>query len=163
MKNKKTYFPFGLDIILYLVFSIISLGVLIFIVVKFNDPLRISIISFLFIFATYYFLKTLILYRIKFNDKEISMIKDYGIFKEDRVQDKITINLEEVVEFKVILSDSNSSGVKQKSAGKKNKFIEFSMKDESKKRIFVSNMNKKQLLNIVNRIENITNLELITK
>ena len=91
------------------------------------------------------------------------MIKDYGIFKEDRVQDKITINLEEVVEFKVILSDSNSSGVKQKSAGKKNKFIEFSMKDESKKRIFVSNMNKKQLLNIVNRIENTTNLELITK
>ena len=37
------------------------------------------------------------------------------------------------------------------------------MKDESKKRIFVSNMNKKQLLNIVQRIENITNLELITK
>ena len=163
MKNKKTYYPFGLDSIMYLVFSLISIGVLIFILVRYNDILRVVIVSILSTFALYFFLKIFLIYRIIFDDKIVKIGKDYGLFQEDRVQSKVEVNLIDMKEFKVILSESNSSGEKMNGHSKKKKYLEFIMNDDSRKRILVSYMNKKQLLSIVKRIEEYTNKEVTIK
>ncbi len=163
MKNKKTYYPFGLDSIMYLAFSLISIGVLIFILVRYNDILRVVIVSILSTFALYFFLKIFLIYRIIFDDKIVKIGKDYGLFQEDRVQSKVEVDLTDMKEFKVILSESNSNGEKMNGHSKKKKYLEFIMNDDSRKRILVSYMNKKQLLSIIKRIEDYTNKEVTIK
>ena len=163
MKNKKTYYPFGIGIAVFLIFAAVAIGVLIFILIKYHNLARELILSVLIALTLYSFFKPFFVYRIIFNEKTIFINKDFGIFKEDRIQSKVEVNLEEVSEFKVVLTETNSDGEKIKGLTKKNKFLELIMNDGSKKRLSVSNMNKKQLLSIVKRIEESTNKELTIK
>ncbi|MBP5343254.1 hypothetical protein J6Y73_04950 [bacterium] len=163
MKNKKTYFPFGNDIILFGTLSIVALGVLLYIIIFSPDLVRIIIASILFSFLFYSALKPLIVYRITMTDSNISINKDYGLFKEDRIQEKENINLNDIKEFKVIYSNSTSNGTKINNLNKKFKYIEFILNDAATKRISVTSMNNKQILKIVNKIEELTKIEVTTK
>ena len=99
------------------------------------------------------------MYQIKVNDDTLSMNKDFGIFEEDRVQSETSVDLKEVTEYKVILSSKNSKGEPYKAKVNPRKFIAFTLKDGSIQRLFVQNMNKKQILNLLSYIESKTGIE----
>ena len=163
---KKKILPLGLSTLIYGIVCVLILGLSLFITLKqFEEGVepqiwRIIVVWILFLFVLYMFIAPVIMYTISIKDNLISMKKDFGIFEEDRIQYKEEVNLSEVKEFKIILSDKNSKGEPYKSRVSKRKFILFVMNDQLEKRLYVSNLNKKQLVNLVNYIKEKTSLEL---
>ncbi len=164
---KKRIFPFGTFIIIYMVVALLVLGLGIFITVNQlsseNGQLwRIIVIWVMFLLIAFFSISPIIMYQVKINDNVLSMGKDFGLFEEDRVQSATTIDLTNVKEYKVILSTKNSKGEPYKSKVSPRKFIAFTLKDDSVERLFVQNMNKKQILKLLSYIEEKTGLE-VTK
>lgn len=161
---KKRMFPFGTLVILYFCFSLVVLGLGIFITINQtqseNGQLwRIIVIWVLFLIIAFFAASPFVMYQIKIDDDILSMNKDFGVFEEDRVQAKTSVDLKEVTEYKVILSSKNSKGEPYKTKVSPRKFIAFTLKDGSIERLFVHNMNKKQLLKLLSYIESKTNIE----
>ena len=163
---KKRIFPLGTFIIIYLVAARAVLGFGIFITInqlssENGQIWRIIIIWVLFLLIVFFAVSPIIMYQVKINDNVISMSKDFGLFEEDRVQSAVSIDLKNVKEYKVILSTKNSKGEPYKSKVSPRKFIAFTMNDENEtvERIFVHNMNKKQILKLLSYIEEVTGKE----
>ena len=157
---KKTYLPFGKFIIIYGSVFLVALALLfVFIFKDGSTHLQIILLSVLSVLVGYYFISPIIIYSVKINGSVISIKKDFGIFKEDRIQKKTDVDLADIKEYKVIMSDRDSEGVAYASKATKKMYIEFVMNDDSKKRIFVSNMSKKQLKGIQSNIKEITSKE----
>ncbi len=161
---KKRIFPFGPLIIVYFCFSLVVLGLGIFITINqlqsANGQIwRIIVIWVLFVLIAFFAISPFVMYQIKVNDDTLSMNKDFGIFEEDRVQSETSVDLKEVTEYKVILSSKNSKGEPYKAKVNPRKFIAFTLKDGSIQRLFVQNMNKKQILNLLSYIESKTGIE----
>ena len=162
---KKTYLPFGTFIKIYGAIFLIVLGLFLYFILREGGatPLQIVFLSILVLLVGYYFVSPMIIYIVKIKDKEISIKKDFGLFREDRIQSKVNLNLDDVKEYKVILSDRDSEGKAYASKAQKKMYIEFILNDESKRRIFVSNMSKNQLKKILSDINSITGLEATTE
>ena len=161
---KKRMFPFGTLIILYFCFSLVVLGLGIFITINQSQSengqlWRIIVIWVLFILIAFFAVSPFVMYQIKIDDTILSMNKDFGLFEEDRVQAKTSVDLNNITEYKVILSSKNSKGEPYKAKVQPRKFIAFTLKDGSIERLFVHNMNKKQILNLLSYIESKTGIE----
>ena len=165
MKNKKkTFIPFCVSTILYGVGALAAIALLVYILVSENrDALRLIIGSLLLLILLYSFVSPIIMYRMKFDGEALSMNKDFGIFKEDRVQYKEKVELKNIKEYKVILSDRNSKGEAYKTKAPKKKYIEFIMNDGSKKRLYVSLYFKKQILKVLSLVKDITGIDVTTQ
>ena len=159
--KKKTIIPLGLFIFIYfLVFLVILALSLYFILKRDLQVFAYILLVILNLVMIYYFLTPIIFYTIRIKDSIIKMNNDFGIFKEDRIQHKVDIDLKEVKEFRVILSDRDSNGDPYKAKVQKRKYIEFFMKDDTKKRVYVSYLNNKQLHKLVSIITEISNVEI---
>jgi len=162
---KKTYLPFGKYIIIY--GSVFLVALALFFVFMFKEggptPLQIVLLSILVVLVGYYFISPIIIYSVKIKDGVISIKKDFGLFKEDRIQKKTQVELKDIKSYKVIMSDRDSEGIAYQAKAQKKMYIEFIMNDDSKKRIFVSNMSKKQVKSILSNIKEITNKEISTE
>ncbi|MCR5741257.1 MAG: hypothetical protein K6G38_02190 [Gammaproteobacteria bacterium] len=165
---KKRIFPLGLSALLYAVIALAVLAFAIVITVTQKDnqqAWRIIIVWAVFAIVLYFLVSPIIVYSIKLENDTLSMSKDYGLFEEDRVQSKESVNLKEIKEFKVILSEKNSKGEPYKARVPKRKFLSFTMNDEAGtiKRLFVHNLSNKQLLKLVDTIKEISGVELTTE
>ena len=159
--KKKTIIPLGLFIFIYfLVFLVILALSLYFILKRDLQVFAYILLVILNLVMIYYFLTPIIFYTIRIKDSIIKMNNDFGFFKEDRIQHKVDIDLKEVKEFRVILSDRDSNGDPYKAKVQKRKYIEFFMKDDTKKRVYVSYLNNKQLHKLVSIITEISNVEI---
>ena len=162
---KKTYLPLGRNILVYGIVFLVAVGLFLFFMLKEGGPtpLQIVLLSILVLIVGYYFISPMLIYKVSIKDNTISINKDFGLFKEDRIQAKTVVELKEVASYRVILSDRNSSGVAYQAKAPKKMFIEFILKSDEKKRIFVSNMSKKQLKSILSNIKEITGIEKSTE
>ncbi len=162
---KKTYLPFGRNIIIYGIVFLVALGLFLFFMLKDGGPtpLQIVLLSVLVLIVGYYFISPMLIYKVKIKNDTISINKDFGLFKEDRIQNKVDVNLKDIKSYRVILSDRNSEGVAYQAKAPKKMFIEFILSDEEKKRIFVSNMSKGQIKSILSNIKEITGLDKSTE
>ncbi len=159
--NKK-YHPFGKNQLMYGIFFILVIALMTFVFIKTQDTLRIILVCVLFLIVAYYFISPILIYSVKIKGNKISMKKDFGIFKEDRIQKKTEADLTEVKEYMVIMSDRDSEGQPYQQRAPKKKYIELIMNDDTKKRFYVSNMSDKQLKKIISDIKEITGKDIKT-
>lgn len=157
---KKTIVPFGISVLIYGIIFLVVAGIATFVIISNPEWWRILIVSLLAALAFVFFLLPFINYRVFIRENKISMKKDFGIFSEDRIQTAQTVELENVISYKVILSERNSDNEPYSGRTAKKKYIEFTLADNSKRRLYVSVLAKKQLVNILKYIREVTNLEL---
>lgn len=156
---KKKYIPFGTSILLYGALFIVVLTISIIILITSFSTLKVILFPIISLICLYFFLSPVIMYQIDVSDNILSMKKDFGIFKEDRIQSACKVDLNEVVSYKVVLSERDSEGRPYSSGSGKKKYIEFVMKGldetggEVKKRLFVSNYSSSQLFKILKYIK----------
>ena len=165
---KKRIFPLGLSLLIYGIVTLVVLALAIFVTIRQHDnpqTWRVIVVWVLFAIVLYFTVSPLIIYSIKLKDNTLSMMKDFGLFPEDRVQDKESVNLKEIKEYKVILSEKNSKGEPYKTKAPKRTFISFTMNDEegTVKRLFVHNLGKKQLVKLLDLIKEISGIEVSTE
>lgn len=168
---KKRIIPLGLNTLIYGIVFLAITGLTVYITINQFSPKvvlqwwRLAIVWVLFLAVAYLFVSQALMYIIKIDDNLISMKKDFGLFEEDRVQYKETVDLKEVKEYKVILSDKNSKGEPYKTKVSKKRFILFTLNDEegTEKRLFIQYLNKKQALALLNYIKEKTGLDVVTE
>ena len=168
---KKRIIPLGISTLIYGIVFLAITGLSIYITIKQLSPdvelqwWRLVIVWVLFLAVGYLFISSTFMYVVRINDNLISMKKDFGLFEEDRVQSAETVDLTQVKEYKVILSDKNSKGEPYKTKVAKRRFILFTLNDEegTEKRLFIHYLNKKQALNLLNYIKEKTGLDVVTE
>ena len=165
---KKRIFPLGISILIYGIVTLVVLGLAIFITIRQQEDTqlwRIIVVWVLFAIVLLFTVTPIIVYSIKLKDNTLSMMKDFGLFPEDRVQYKESVNLKEIKEYKVILSEKDSRGEPYKTKAPKRTFISFTMNDEqgTVKRLFVHNLGKKQLVKLLDLIKEISGIEVTTE
>ena len=163
---KKRIFPFGIFTIIYLIVALAVLAFGIYITIsQLSSPngqiWRIIVIWVLFLIIGFLAISPIITYQVIIDGNTISMNKDFGLFEEDRVQSKTDVDLNKVKEYKLILSSKNSKGEPYKTKVNPRKFIAFTLNDENEtvQRLFVNNMNKKQIIKLLDYIKDVTGLD----
>ena len=158
---KKTIFPFGKYILIYGALFLAVIGVSIYVFTRSDNTwIRYVVLALLIAISGYFFLSPVFIYQIKIIDSTISMKNDFGLFQEDRIQKATTVELKEVKEYKVILSEKNSNGEPYKDKTSKKKYIEFIMNDDSIKRLYVSQLSNSQLYMILKYIKDVAGLDI---
>jgi len=162
--KKKYLIPMGTIMLLYLIIFIVVLAGSITALIKMDlGTVQIIVICLLNILILYYLVSPIFFYGISIDNEKVSIKSDFSIFKEDRVQKAVSVNYGDIKEYKVILSDRDSEGNAYKGKTQKKKYIEFVLNDGSKKRIYVSMHNNKQILLVLNTVKEKTNLDVITE
>ena len=156
----KTLVPIGVSIIIYGVLLLVISAITIFVAIKSPDWWRLLIVGLIDAAALFFFITPLISYIVYIKQDKVSMKKDFGLFQEDRVQSAQTVELKDVVKYRVILSEKNSLNEPYSSKTAKKKYIEFEMVGQSQRRLYVSMLSKKQLVKVLKYIREVTNLEI---
>ncbi len=157
--NKKIV-PLGTTIIIYGVLLLVITAITVFVAVKAPDWWRLLIVGLIDLAALFFFIAPLVSYIVTIKEDKISMKKDFGLFAEDRVQSVQTVELKDVLKYRVILSEKNSDNEPYASKTAKKKYIEFDMANETNRRLYVSMLSKKQLVGLLKYVREVTNLEI---
>lgn len=157
---KKSFFPRSFTWILYilLITSFIALAIFSIISSLTSNAINyiILIVSILvFVFLTYQLYVMIVSYKIIINDKAIYTSGD-KFQKIEKVQYFCSVNFSEISDIKIIASPKNSLNkqiqLRWISSTLPKKYLEFTLLDGQKKRIWINQYTKKQILNLLNII-----------
>lgn len=155
---KKSFFPHSFTWILYLLLitSFIALAIFSMITSFISSNYLISIVSFLtFVFLTYQLYVMIVSYKISINDKAIYTSGD-KFQKIEKVQYPCSVNFSEISDIKIIASPKNSLNkqiqLRWISSTLPKKYLEFTLLDGQKKRIWINQYTKKQIIKLLNII-----------
>lgn len=160
---KKRIVPLGKSILIYSALFLVLIGVSIFILLSNFTIFRLIILLILDIISLYYFIVPLVCYQIRVDNDTLSMRKDFGIFKEDRIQHEVSVDLKNIKSYKLVLSYKDSIGQAYSTRVSKRKYIEFNMiseKEEDIKRLYISCLHNKQILKLLEYIKTQSNIEI---
>lgn len=157
---KKSFFPHSFTWILYLflIFSFIAccIASIIFSLTSNKINYAVLIASMLaFVFLSYQFYVMIISYKITINDKTISTNGD-KFQKIEKVQYPCNISFIDILDIKIIQSPNNSINQQIKlrwiSSTLPKKYLEFTLLNGLKERIWINQYTKKQIMKLLNII-----------
>lgn len=157
---KKSFFPRSFTWILYLLLITFFIALAIFSIISSLTSNAINyiilIVSILvFVFLTYQLYAMIISYKININDKAIYTNGD-KFQRIEKVQYACSVNFSEILYIKIIASSKNSLNqqiqLKWISSSLPKKYLEFTLLNGNKERIWINQYSKKQILNLLNII-----------
>lgn len=157
---KKSFFPHSFTWVLYLLFiATLTVGSIIMTIFALISS-RINYLSLItgiiaFIFLSYQLYVMIVSYKINLDDKTIYSNGD-KFQKIEKVQYKCSINFSEISDIKIISSSKNSLNkqiqLRWISSTLPKKYLEFTLFNGQKERIWINQYTKKQIIKLLNII-----------